>query len=63
MDTNEFLTKFESIYNDSYEYELDEDLGQVYLSYSKKLDYALDCLCIEFNEDTFDIYREFLYEY
>lgn len=62
MDTNEFLTKFESIYNDSYEYELDEDLGQVYLSYSKKLDYALDCLCIEFNEDTFDIYREFLYE-
>lgn len=61
MDTNEFLAKFERTYGTNYEYEWDEDLGQIYLSYSKKLDYALDCLRIEFSENTFSIYREFLY--
>lgn len=62
MDTNEFLAKFENTYGTNYEYDWDEDLGQIYLSYSKKLDYALDCLCIEFEENCFSIYREFLYE-
>ena len=62
MDTNEFLARFESTYGTNYEYDWDEDLVQIYLSYSKKLDYALDCLCIEFEENSFSIYREFLYE-
>ena len=62
MDTKEFLARFESTYGTNYEYDWDEDLGQIYLSYSKQLDYALDCLCIEFEENCFSIYREFLYE-
>ena len=62
MNTVEFIKEFSSRYDKHYEFDCDSDMGIVYFSYSIDHCCALERLHLEFDEDIFSIYRDFLYE-
>lgn len=61
MTINEFIEKFAEEYDSDYEYEWDEDLRQLTLISNEKSDTTLS-ITIDLEENSYDIYREFLYE-
>ncbi len=62
MNTVELIKEFSSRYDKHYEFDCDSDMGIVYFSYSIDHCCALERLHLEFDEDIFSIYRDFLYE-
>lgn len=62
MDVNAFIERFDSLYDKRYEYDWDEEICQIFMSYCIDQSCFLDRLFIDFHEDTYSIYRDFLYE-
>ena len=62
MDSRKFIETFDSIYQDVYEYEWDEDLSRVTLWFSNEFNVDIQAIRIEYNGNRYSICREFLYE-
>lgn len=62
MTSNEFVEEFAKTYGSDYEYEWDEDSKQLILLCNIKADIDIGCIKITLEENSYDIYREFLYE-
>lgn len=59
---NEFMQRFHEIYGDKFDYDWDEDLQQVTLLFCKSLGLTLEMIRLDFSEDSYSLYKEFLYE-
>ena len=62
MTSDEFIKKFTETYDSDYEYEWDEDLREITVFCNKKTGTVLDCVKISLDADSFNIYREILFE-
>lgn len=62
MDFSEFVKTFEKEYEQDYEYEIDETAESILLCAKPKQLLLFDVVRIEFEGDTFSIYKEFVYE-
>ena len=62
MDNNAFFEKFDDFYSKHYEFDWDDETGELFISYCSDLNCILEGLIINIHEDTFSIYRDFLYE-
>lgn len=62
MTSDEFIKKFTETYASDYEYEWDEDLREITVFCNKKTGTVLDCVKISLDADSFNIYREILFE-
>lgn len=62
MDLSAFFEKFDDLYSERYEYEWDDEMGQLFLSYSTEHNCILVGLTIDIDKNSFSIYHAFLYE-
>lgn len=62
MESSVFFKKFDSLYSKHYEYDWDDDMEQLFISYCIDRSCHLEGLFIDIYEDSFSIYRDFLYE-
>lgn len=61
MNIFEFIQKFDELFSKDFEYECDEYLGRITLFHNKKLNIPLDYLSVEFDEDSYSLFRDFVY--